>query len=82
MPATQRVGCDGDQGIPLIKPGGQSDECESDRIGGTSWLVFTFDKRPSCSRRNKSSAATAAVGFQAEPHKRECIQENAEDGPN
>ena len=41
-------GLTADQGIPPIKPCGQSDECESDRIGGTSWLVFTFDKRPSC----------------------------------
>jgi len=77
MPATQRVGFDGDQGIPPIKLGGRSDECESDRIGGTLWLVFTFDKKTKLFFGSNCSG-----GPQAGPHKRECIQENAENGPN
>ena len=45
VPTNQGVGFDSDQGVSPIKPAGESDESESDRIGSPSWFDVSFDKK-------------------------------------
>src|SRR5206468_3215627 len=62
MPADQRVRLDDSKDISPVEQAGKVSECETRRIGSPARFLFRSTYSPSCLRKNKISAASAARG--------------------